>query len=189
MNQNPDQFQFIFNSQDEEIQDVLDRCQQYINQNAGKNSVESALLSKIKWVITELLTNAVKHSETSECLLLMSLKNGQLIIEKQDNGNPLTLYHPAKETKIIWPLHPGKTIEDFQIYHNGMDSLMVHIENDNLATFYTEELPESYMPALLLDTSEHFGLLIITKASDTFIYQYIREENLNKFQVCFNVNT
>ena len=189
MNQNPDQFQFVFNCRQEGIPFLLDQCQEYINKNAEQSSVEPALLSKIKWVLTELLTNAVKHSETAECMLSMSWENGQLVIEKQDAGLPLTLYNPANETQITWPLNPDKIIEDFQIYHNGMDSLRVNIENDNLATFYTEELPESHMPALLLDTSEHFGLLIITKASDAFIYQYIHEGNLNKFQVRFNVNT
>ena len=189
MNQNPDQFQFVFNCRQEGIPSLLDQCHEYINQNAEERFTEPALLSKIKWVLTELLTNAVKHSETAECMLSLSLKDGQLIIEKHDKGKPLTLHNPVNDTKITWPLHPGKTIEDFQIYHNGMDSLKVKIDEQHLASFYTEELPESQMPALLLDTSEHFGLLIITKASDAFIYQYIHEGNLNKFQVRFNVNT
>ena len=187
MKQNPDQFKFVFNSRQEDIPAVLERCQHYINENAGEKPVDISLLSRVKWVITELLTNAVKHSGADECLLRMFVRKTQLVIEKEDNGTPLSLNDFNNENQIAWPILAGQTIEDFQIYHNGMDSLRVSIDNYNLATFYTEELPESQMPALLLDTSEHFGLLIITKASDGFIYEYNNESGMSKFRVTFNL--
>ena len=140
----------------------------------------------MKWVISEMLSNSMKHSDTDECILTISATIDQIVIEKKDSGKPLVLTEQSSGTKIEWPLPAIRNI-DCEIYHNGMDSLRVVSEDACKAIFYTENLHNDSMPDLLVSISEHFGLLIITKSCDRFVYEYDPETNTNLFKSYFTL--
>ena len=180
MREDSDQITIVFNSNREGIPGTLNLCLDHIRQKAGDSPLHGDLMAKIKWVLMELLTNAVKHSGERETVLKIGLTMDALILEKEDYGKPLVLVGQDKK-KIMWPLENMIRPVDFPIYHNGMDSLCVRTDESGRAIFFIEELAELEMPALLSDTSEHFGLLIMTKASDEFAYEHEPDTGLNRF--------
>ncbi|MCF2488806.1 anti-sigma regulatory factor [Dyadobacter sp. CY347] len=184
-----DRIRIQFTSNREEIPGILKICLDHVVQNTKNTSLSPETFSKIKWVITELLTNAVKHSGTGHCTLNIKVDSNQLILEKEDQGNPLSLYEQETGTIFTWPIADLTGRLEFQIYHNGVDSLNVRSDAAHLAKFYIEELKGMEIPGLLLDTSEHFGLLILTKASDEFWYEYDPKTRVNRFVSLFNLQS
>jgi anti-sigma regulatory factor (Ser/Thr protein kinase) len=180
MREDSGQFKIVFNSNREGIPGTLNLCLGHIRQKGAASPPDEALMAKIKWVIMELLTNAVKHSGERESVLKIGITPDAIILEKEDYGKPLVLVGQHKK-RIMWPLEEVVRPVDFPIYHNGMDSLCVRTDETGRATFFIEELAEMEMPALLSDTSEHFGLLIMTKASDEFAYEYDADTGINRF--------
>lgn len=180
MREDSDQITIVFKSNREGIPGTLNLCLNHIRQKAGGPSLDEEMMAKIKWVIMELLTNAVKHSGERESVLRIGFTMNAVVLQKEDYGKPLTLVGQGRK-KIMWPLEDMVRPLDFPIYHNGMDSLCVRTDESGRAIFFIEELAELEMPALLSDTSEHFGLLIMTKASDEFAYEHEPETGLNRF--------
>lgn len=181
-----DHIKIVFSSKREEVPATLHLCLDHIRIKAGASPLADEVMDKIKWVVIELLTNAVKHSGERESMLKISVSRGTIVLEKEDYGPPLVLVgHDRK--KIMWPLEGLMRPFDFPIYHNGMDSLCVRMDESGKATFFIEQLAELEMPALLSDTSEHFGLLIMTKASDEFTYEYDPATGVNRFISTFHL--
>lgn len=187
MEENSDHFTVVFKNEPEEITSIMKLCLKKINDKTENHPIKGSMLSKIKWVISEMISNAVKHSGVEECKLKIQIDEKHLVIEKEDKGHPLVL--GTKGHEIIWPLKEKQRGSDFHICNNGMDMLKVRINDLNRAIFFIEQLQDISMPELLVDTSEHFGLLIITKASDEFTYEYDSESNTNRFRTNFNLNT
>lgn len=180
MREDSDQITIVFKSNREDIPGTLNLCLNHIRQSVSGSLLGEDLMAKIKWVIMELLSNAVKHSGERESVLKIGLTVDAVVLQKEDYGKPLALVGQGKK-KIIWPLREMVRPLDFPIYHNGMDSLCVRTDESGRAIFFIEGLAELEMPALLSDTSEHFGLLIMTKASDEFAYEYEQNTGLNRF--------
>jgi anti-sigma regulatory factor (Ser/Thr protein kinase) len=180
MREDSDQITIVFKSNREGIPGTLNLCLNHIRQKVRRPPLDEEMMAKIKWVIMELLTNAVKHSGERESVLRIGFTMDAVILQKEDYGKPLALVGLGRK-KIMWPLEEMVRPLDFPIYHNGMDSLCVRTDESGRAVFFIEELAELEMPALLSDTSEHFGLLIMTKASDEFAYEYEPETGLNRF--------
>lgn len=180
MRENPDHFKIVFSSNREEIPGTIRLCLEHIRSKTGGASLDDDVMAKIKWVVMELLTNAVKHSGERETILNVRITSSAVVLEKEDYGKPLVLVGHDKK-QIMWPLEDLVRPFDFPIYHNGMDSLCVRMDESGKATFFIEQLAELEMPALLSDTSEHFGLLIMTKASDQFTYEYDPATGINRF--------
>jgi hypothetical protein len=133
------------------------------------------LLFKSKFILTELLTNAIKHANTHEVKLNIEIKDGLVRFEKQDYGNPLIL-----------PKVKNNQFENAIIVTADVMHTLYVVEKGDTAYFYCHE-----NTAPLIDTEsdfpEHFGLLIITKAADEFSYQYNSENNLNKFTATVSI--
>ncbi|MCE7066065.1 ATP-binding protein [Dyadobacter sp. CY326] len=187
MDRDLDSVKVVFKCQREEIPGTVGICLNQIKEKTEGRSIDEAVLSRIKWAIAELLTNAVKHSGEPESALTIKIGADELVLEKEDSGKPLVLIALDK-TQIAWPLENPLSV-DFAIYHNGMDSLYVRTHQSGKAIFFVEELPEVLMPLLLSDTSEHFGLLIMTKAADEFTYEYDPLKKINRFMCLFNLKT
>ncbi|MEO6684363.1 MAG: anti-sigma regulatory factor, partial [Dyadobacter sp.] len=88
--------------------------------------------------------------------------------------------------QLQWPLPEDFVNQHFEVYRNGMDSLRVFTENEESAFFMVEELEDEEMPLLLINTSEHFGLMIIAKSSDLFTYTYESKSAKNIFSIRFD---
>ena len=183
-----DRIEIYFTSSREEIPGILNTCLEHVVQRTKGSPPSTDAFSQVKWVITELLTNAVKHSGTGSCTLIISVDHDTLKIEKLDQGKPLSLTQHGTGNVSTWPIESLSSKLEFQIYHNGIDALIVKSERGNHAKFYVEEFEGPEMPGLLIDTSEHFGLLIITKVSKEFSYEYDPATKVNRFVSLFNLN-
>ncbi|WP_201747838.1 anti-sigma regulatory factor [Dyadobacter flavalbus] len=172
----------VFKCDREEIPGIVNLCLDHIRKETHVKPVDLLTLAKLKWIITELLTNAVKHSGMEECTLTFEHDTEQLVLEKEDTGKPLMLFENNSGKVITWPLSGLSEPLEFQIYHNGTDSLKVRSTEPDGAAFFVEHLDDVQMPGLLIDTSEHFGLLIMTKASDEFTYTYDPILKTNRFR-------
>ncbi|MEO6287697.1 MAG: anti-sigma regulatory factor [Dyadobacter sp.] len=188
MNGDSEEIKIVFKCNREVIPGTVNACLDEIRKKTESHSINESILSRIQWVITELLTNAVKHSGQEESALNISISDFDLVLQKEDSGKPLHL--TAQDSKkIIWPIENLSTPMDFPIYHNGMDSLCVRTDNAGKAIFFIETMADMEMPGLLTDTSEHFGLLIMTKASDQFTYEYDSLNKVNRFVCLFNLKS
>ncbi|MCF0041847.1 anti-sigma regulatory factor [Dyadobacter fanqingshengii] len=182
-----DRIRIHFTSNREEIPGILNTCLEHVTQRTKTSPPSPEIFAKVKWVITELLTNAVKHSGTGHCTLIIKVDENRLTLQKEDKGNPLSLSEQDTGSVFTWPIENFTGKLEFQIYHNGVDSLILKSEKANQVRFYIEELEGVEMPGLLIDTSEHFGLLIMTKASDEFWYEYDPKTKINRFVSLFNL--
>jgi anti-sigma regulatory factor (Ser/Thr protein kinase) len=70
---------------------------------------------------------------------------------------------------------------------DGLHSMYAVVESDTQIRFVCEE--ENGDEVLdVTNLMEHFGLLIITKSSDTFTYEYDVDTGLNTFSVIIDLN-
>lgn len=182
MKEDSGKIDIVFKCDREEIPGIVNLCLDHIRKKTHTMPVDLVTLAKLKWVITELLTNAVKHSGMETCTMTFEQDSEQLVLEKEDSGKPLTIFENNSSKLVSWPLENLSEPLEFQIYHNGMDSLKVRSTQPDSAVFFVEQLDDVEMPGLLIDTSEHFGLLILTKASDEFTYTYDPVLKTNRFR-------
>ena len=133
------------------------------------------LLFKSKFILTELLTNAIKHANTHEVKLNIEIEDKLVKFEKQDFGNPLVL-----------PQIKHEQFNDALIITADVMHTLYAVEKEGIAYFYCHE---NAVPSIGTehDFPEHFGLLIITKAADEFSYHYDSANNINTFTATINL--
>ncbi len=176
---------FVFSNKAEDVASVVRSCVEFIEEPKDLVPVSSEVLSRIKWALTELLINGAKHAGTDESALHINVTENSLTIEKEDRGNPLKLLVNSGEKHLVWPLNDFVSEQQLEVYQNGMDSLQVIVRSELDADFVVAEMEDVEMPQLLITTSEHFGLMIIAKASEEFQYRYEPNTKKNIFSVTF----
>ena len=163
------QFEFL-NSKDTTTS-VLKQILDYIKTVLPVNAEADTILFKTKVIITELLTNALKHSGSNRTLIDIKVTKKILTITKTDQGNPLSL-----------------------IDKTNLNRNRVAITSDALHTLYARSTAQNQVQFLFEENDlddvtatdniiEHFGLLIIAKAADIFVYTYDRRAKSNTFVV------
>ena len=177
---------YIFHNEAEGLASVVRNCVEYIKEQNEFLGVPVAIHSKIQWAITELLINGAKHSGSAKSRLNLKFSESDLVIEKEDSGNSLELTVDAGAGKLNWPLSEKLVNQYFEVYRNGMDSLRVFTDSAYSAIFIVEEVEDEEMPLLLVNTSEHFGLMIIAKATEQFTYSYEEKSGKNIFSIRFD---
>ena len=188
MREPQNKFEKVFKCNQKGISDMLDRCMDYVGHNeAISEKVTPEIRSRFKWVVTEMLTNAIKHSGVDECRLSIESDADSLVFEKEDAGLPLNLAEPNGSTQLSWPLEGAVLPTDFQIYQNGVESLLLTATSKTNAVFSVKEVGDSDLPPLSDTLSEHLGLLILAKAADEFEYEYDVQRGVNKFRCVFNL--
>jgi two-component sensor histidine kinase len=185
MKENEEQLKIDFTNKSEDISDILDMCTSYIlKKTAG--DLGSIVLSKVKWVLTELLTNAIKHSATSTSTILVSINNDEIILQKYDSGAPMQFHNSSLNQTISWPITNKLYNTSHTIYSSSTEILIAHIVSDGSIKFLVQEIEqEDVRDSILANMSEHFGLLIITKSSTEFSYVYSSDEKMNLFKSIF----
>jgi hypothetical protein len=135
-------------------------------------TITEQLGRKIKLILTELVTNSIKHSKDPEALIRLTINHPQLTIEKVDIG----LQIKFKSAEQIPFEEANRTIKvDF----TEASSLHIKIVDPYRFIFidaFKENMSIEQMP-------EHFGLYIITMASDSFEYHHDPESQENTFVV------
>lgn len=154
---------------------LLEEILLLIKTNIPNGEGTRELLFKSKFILTELLTNAIKHANTHEVKLNIEIKDGVVKFEKQDHGSPLIL-----------PKVKNDQFENAIIVTADVMHTLYAVEKDGVAYFYCHENTVPFIDTET-DFPEHFGLLIITKAADEFSYQYNSETNLNTFTATVSI--
>ncbi|GAA4316018.1 hypothetical protein GCM10023149_12850 [Mucilaginibacter gynuensis] len=129
---------------------------------------------KAKSIITELLTNGFKHAGTETVHIIVSVEDDTLIIKRTEYGNPFPL------PWLNEPLNTKKCIS-----YDVMHFLYAVNEPGNRVRFLVEDSAEDEPD--INDITEHFGLLIITKCADEFIYHFDEATKENHFIVKVNL--
>ncbi len=138
------------------------------------------ILFRCKVIITELLTNAIKHAGNSKTVFNIETSETRLVISKTDCGMPLYLIN-TRNNSAADDGHASKRL----ISADPLASLYANWESENHIRFTSEE--GSLDDFLSVEqVAEHFGILIITRSSDEFIYTYNKENKSNIFLVKIN---
>lgn len=159
----------------------------YIEECFTDHPVCEALVSKAKWIIIELLTNAAKHSGMNEVSIDITVNENELIIEKTDDGNPLRLPVQNTDAQLVWPLKKIP-VGVINIHEDDMHTLYGEIDESGNVIFFVEVKNEGKTAFPLDNIAEHFGLLIITKSADNFTYRYDEKKRINSFKCIINTN-
>lgn len=131
---------------------------------------------KAKVIITELLTNSIKHAGDVPTQVELLMNYDSLTITKTDSGKPFDLKHES----LSWPL-PPTTANPLTIYADALNGLFARIASPYSLSFYAEEYPEN--GEFFATISEHYGLMIICRASDSFVYEFDNAAKKNTFIV------
>jgi anti-sigma regulatory factor (Ser/Thr protein kinase) len=186
MNVKQEQTKIIFNNNIEDISGVLNTSTSYILSKTNFPK-ESIFLSKIKWVLTELLTNAVKHCGAESTVLIIKILEEEIIFEKIDSGTPMHLYLQREDKIITYPYYNSAGNSKVLVYANQTDALIAHIQADKSILFYNTEIESTAGGESLSDVSEHFGLMIIAKCTDRFSYSFTEKDKTNRFICHFSI--
>jgi hypothetical protein len=157
------------------VQELLDFIVNHVPAHVNKEGVSF----KAEVILIELLTNGIKHAGTMETFLDITIDEQAIYIDKKDFGNR---YQPGSITSLL--IHNPGYRE--LLTQDGLHSMYAVVESDTKLQFVCEEVNDD--AALEInDLMEHFGLLIITKASDRFTYEYDSDMGLNTFSVLIDL--
>lgn len=152
------------------LEEMLSLIKSNVTAGAGVNG----LLFKSKFVLTELLTNAIKHANTDEVTLNIEITESLVRFIKTDHGTPMNFPKVESESfknAIIITADIMHTL--YAVKQNGKLYFHCHENSDTVIT--------------MNGFPEHFGLLIITKAADEFYYLYNEQNKVNTFAVSINI--
>ncbi|WP_158827174.1 hypothetical protein [Mucilaginibacter lacusdianchii] len=159
--------QFNFDNRTSSLTPLTQQVVNYLTGLLTPQQAASGILFKAKFIVTELLTNALKHSAVSNASLDIIITDTHLEIIKTDTGQPLPLIN---QTDL--PVDVKTAIsQDF------MHRLYAMPLSNGAISFFCEET--SFDTPDINQINEHFGLLIITKTADEFMYWY--DEPVNVF--------
>ena len=163
------QFEFLKNSYhlSSDIQQILG----FINDELPATTPVDELLFKAKIIVTELLTNSLKHAGVNSTIVDVKISEHDINILKVDFGNPLSL---------IQKNYPINT--KIPISNDILHTLYAILDSGKNINFFCDEINMDDILAVE-NIVEHFGLLIITKAADKFTYHYNEQTKENLFEV------
>ena len=148
----------------------------------SRGGLPASKISACKQLVIELLTNGVKHSGTRLSLITIKFNSSSIVISKLDGGNVFRLNEHQE-----WPLSDFKEGERTVIYNCDFYALSAVIQSENQLSFEVEEYPVEDVHSSS-SIPEHYGLLILTKLSSVFTYEYDSNKKINKFSATVNLD-
>lgn len=157
-----------------------DEIHEYTNQVlkilAEHVSLTEVLKKRIRLILIELVTNSIKHSTDPDALIRLTINHPQLTIEKVDIGLQIRFKGPEQI-----PFEEVDKIIKISFSENNN----YHI---NILDKYKFKFIDSFNEEMSIENfPEHFGLYIVTVASDSFEYQHDPELQENTFIVNINL--
>ncbi|MHA4895132.1 hypothetical protein ACXZ1K_10285 [Pedobacter sp. PWIIR3] len=132
---------------------------------------------RIKLIMIELITNSIKHSSESHTTIQMTIDHPHLSIQKIEKGLKI-------EFSASSPQLPFEQLDNI-LNVSFSEANKHHIQP--LSEFKFKFLKPAEDESMTIDhIPEHFGLYIITMASDHFEYQYNPELGENSYIVHLN---
>ena len=175
-----DKLEFEFDNRADKLVSSLEHMLGHITGCIPVTADAGDILFKCKVIITELLTNAIKHAGNSKTVFNIETDETRLVISKTDHGMPLYLINTRNNSAA-----DDGQISKRLISADPLASLYANWESENHIRFTSEE--GSLDDFLSVEqVMEHFGILIITNSSDEFTYTYHKEIRSNVFRVLIN---
>ncbi len=132
---------------------------------------------RIKLIMIELMTNSIKHTTEKNTIIEMTIDYLHLSIQKIEKG--LKIQFSASSPQL-----PFEELDKI-LNVSFSEANKHHIQP--LSEFKFKFLKPCEEDDMTIDQiPEHFGLYIITMASDSFVYQYNPELGENSFIVHLN---
>lgn len=175
MQQNYQCKQFTFSNNQENPLAALDCILAFIGEAVKSFGNCKNILLRSKWILTELFTNASKHSDGNVVRFEIKISNNVLQIIKSDRGQPFSLL-VDNEIKT-YPADFSEK-ETHLLHKDDLNILFAAVTDNSLIFSVADNIDVSNIT--VQEISEHFGLVIITKASDKFIYTY---DNCNRTNI------
>ncbi len=136
------------------------------------------VMRRCRWVITELITNAHKHSGQQEVSLSILIFPDRLSIIKEDRGSPMSL--PVEDGFICWPLTAQQCGREINIREDDFQALIASIDMNGKVTFSVKAKEEKGY-AGRRQISRNFGLTIISGVCEQFTYHFDTMTGKNVF--------
>jgi hypothetical protein len=172
--------EFEFGNGADKLVSSLEHMLGHISNGIPASADAKDIMFKSKVIITELLTNAIKHAGDSKTLFNIDSDASRLTISKTDYGMPLYLVN-ARNEAFANNAGANKKL----ISADPLTSLYANFESENHIRFSSEEGSlDDFLS--VEEVMEHFGILIITNSSDEFTYTYHKDAGSNVFRVLIN---
>ena len=178
--------EFLFSNDSRVMHSLLNEITSFVKIHLPSEVFETKIIN-CKQAVIELLTNAVKHSDTNSSSITVIIKDHHIELIKSDKGRPFFLEHYTGWPPISWPLSKKYIGERIRIYSDDFSSLQAIIQNESRIVFELEEFPVVNLNAES-NLIEHYGLLILTKVSDQFFYVHDSESHTNLFHLIINLD-
>lgn len=156
------------------LQDVI---LQYIRQALEHSNNCKKILLRSKWIVTELLTNALKHTKADVVHFEVRIEGTVLQIIQSDQGEPFSLSINGKRNYFAANLIEN---DNYLLIKDDLSTLCATVIDGKL-NFRAEDNIE-LTDLNVQNIQEHFGLIIITRSSDYFTYCYDNAAKTNIFK-------
>lgn len=159
---------------------MIDNIVDYIAAALPEAAATELLLFKCRFILSEYISNAIKHVRGHASLIAVGLRPDGLHIELSTTGEVLHLPAYGKRPALTWPLPSGHLHEKWEVYGDDVNVLYVTAGEPNCAVFMAEE--RLVVPRQVRQLHEHFGLLIIAAAAKEFTYHYDPDSGRGTFR-------
>ena len=175
---------FFFSIKEHEILPFVADINEWIEKQLPLGRPYEVFFFKSKLIITELITNAIKHANTNEFTLNIEIGNQTVKVTRIDKGKPFNLF--SKGEALEWPLADHFFGKPIMILEDKLSNMSAIIKSQYCIEFKLEEFVKQN-DDVINTLIEHFGLIIITKLSDQFVYSYDPGFHLNTFEATIKV--
>ncbi len=172
--------QFVLPNTRESMIESLMEIRAFINDFLPAHAANADLSFKVEMVMTELLTNALKHVKDAESFIRIYLDDNNLTIEKTDFGSQFNPNNFAD----IFKQAPGHKI---LLTHDDLNSVYAVLEMNYTVRFICEQ-EQNKNGIDISSVGEHFGMIIISRTAEAFTYHYDTASGLNRFNVRMSLN-
>lgn len=172
--------QFVLPNIRESMIESLQEIRTFIYEFLPAHAANEELGFKVEMVMTELLTNALKHVKDAETCIRIYLDDNYLTIEKTDFGSQ---FNPNNFADIFKQAPGYKTM----LTHDDLNSVYAVLEMNDTVRFICEQ-EKNKNEIDICGVGEHFGIIIISRAAEAFTYQYDTASGLNRFNVRMRLN-
>jgi hypothetical protein len=177
--------EFLFSNDSKVMHSLLNEVIAFVKIHLPSEAYEEKIIN-CKQALIELLTNAVKHSNTTSSSISVIINDHKIELIKSDRGRAFFLEHYTGWPPISWPLSKQYIGEKINIYNDDFSELHAVIQTDSRIVFEMEEFPMEKVSATS-NLIEHYGLLILTKVSDQFYYTHDAATHTNIFHLVINL--
>ena len=160
------------------VEELLDYVNHVLQTLEEQVSLSTGVKRNIKLILVELVTNSIKHSNDNEALIQVIFNHPTLTIQKVDKGLQIQFASNSHQIPFV---DVNKTI---QVSFSERKKQHIKVLDQ-----YQFEFIDAYKEGLSInEMPEHFGLYIITLASDRFVYQHDPASMENRFIVNLNLD-